>query len=132
MKILNLYSNDDVNLVEEEFSYFATVPLLNGFRFVGWTKDVTTAEEDKIPMGYESTDGDFYIPIFVNNFVNHTISDEEDREQEAIDKGKNACIFVHGSGNESYVKRYTTKEIKMIDFSFFDDNDVFEGFLYRS
>lgn len=127
--IMNLYSNDDINFVDTEMSYFGTIPLLEGFRFLGWSKDCTTGDE---PVGYESTDGFMYVPIFIKTFCNVIISDEEDREQIALDKGKNTAIFVHGQGEESYVLRYTSKEIKLLDLSFFDDRDVHEGFFYRS
>lgn len=128
--ILNLYRNDDVNLVQEEMSFFATLPLFTDFRFLGWTKDQTTDEEG--PIGYESTDGDWYIPVFINNFASYPVSDDEEIEQEAIDNGKNCAIFFHGAGTSSYVMRFTTKEIKLIDLSFFDDKDVDNAFFYRS
>lgn len=129
--IMNLIHNDDLNFVEEEVSFFATIPLLDDFRFVGWTKDVTTF--DTGPLGYVSTDGEYYLPVFIRNFCDYAVSDEEDRENELIADGKNCAVFVHGAGdNDSFIKRYTTKEIKNIDFSFFDDNDTHEGFVYRS
>lgn len=131
MTLMNLYSNDDVNLVEEEFGYFATIPLINGFRFIGWTIDITQPEEDSEYLGYLSTDGNYYIPVFIHSHYPKVLSEREyEEEQEAIDKGKNVCIFVHGARDISYIKRYTTKELKYIDFSFFDDNDVHEGFVY--
>lgn len=130
---MNLYSNDDVNLVEEEFSYFATIPMIEGFHFVGWTKDNTTLEIGDDPKGHLSTDGNYYMPVFLNNFLDKPLSEDEyDREQKDIDNGKNTCIFVHGYGEFSYIKRYTSKELKYIDFSFFDDNDEFESYIYRS
>ena len=133
MTIMNLYSNDDINLVEEEFSYFATIPMIDGFIFIGWTKDDTTLEIGDRPKGLLSTDGNYYMPVFLNNFLDKPLSEEEyDREQKDIDNGKNACIFVHGYGEHSYIKRYTSKELKYIDFSFFDDKDEFESYIYRS
>jgi len=127
--IMNLYGNDDINLIDSEMHYFGTMPLIEGFRFIGWTKDVTTGEE---PLGYESPDGNFYIPVFIKTFCNTCVSNEEDRELIALDNGKNTAIFVHGQGEESYVMRMTSKETKLLDLSFFDDRDVHEAFFYRS
>lgn len=124
--ILNLFRNDDINFIDSEISYFGTIPPYSDFKFLGWTKDLTTDENG--PLGYESDLGDFFIPVFIKNFSIDPISDEVEREQEAIDKGKNCVILVYGSKNESYVMRFTSKELKYIDLSFFDDEDVFKSF----
>ena len=123
--ILNLFRNDDINFIDSEISYFGTIPPYADFKFLGWTKDLTTEES---PLGYESDLGDFFIPVFIKNFSIDPISDEVEREQEAIDNGKNCVILVYGSKNESYVMRFTSKELKYIDLSFFDDEDVFKSF----
>jgi len=124
--LLNLYRNDDINFLESEISYFGTLPPFDGFKFLGWTKDNTTDEEG--PIGYESDLGDFYIPVFIKNFSLEIVSDEEEKEQEAIDNGKNCVILIYGSRNDSYVIRFTSKELKYIDLSFFDDEDVYKSF----
>lgn len=124
--ILNLFNNEDMNFVESDNSYFSTIPPYDGYKFLGWTKDATIENEDE--LGYLSTDGNMYIPVFIKNFSLETISNETDREQIALDSGKNCAILIYGSGDVSYVMRYTSKELKHIDLSFFNDKDVFDAF----
>lgn len=128
--ILNLYRNDDINFLEEEISFFSTIPLLTNSKFLGYTKDCTNS--DNGPIGYESDDGNYYIPVFILNFADYTVSDEPEEEQKAIDNGKNCVIFIHGKDSESYIMRFTSKELKLIDLSFFDEKDVYESYFYRS
>lgn len=128
--MMQLYKNEDINFIDEEVSFFSTLPLLDNSKFLGYTKDCTVL--DNGPLGYEADDSEFYIPVFIVNFSNRPLSDEESDEQKAIDNGKNCAIFVHGKGEESYIMRYTSKELKLIDFSFFTNADINNAFLYRS
>ena len=77
--ILNLYRNDDINFLEDEISFFSTLPLITNSKFLGYTKDCTTGENG--PIGYEAQDGNYYIPVFILNFADYPVSDEEEQEQ---------------------------------------------------